>query len=100
MSTEAKHPAITPIPVQVSEHEFTEFILPHLSMPKRSPKCKLGYHQGSKGHRHDRQPWLCVVSPSSRSRELNGYGAVSRWSESPEEGGQSGLSIFSSGIMG
>jgi transposase len=28
----------------LSEHEFTAFILPHLSMPKRGPKCKLGYH--------------------------------------------------------
>jgi transposase len=44
MSTEAKNPAITPIPVQLSENEFTAFILPHLSMPKRGPQCKLGYH--------------------------------------------------------
>jgi transposase len=41
----AQKPATTPIPVQLSEAEFTEFILPHLSMPKRGPKCKLGYHQ-------------------------------------------------------
>jgi transposase len=40
----AKKPATTPIPVQLSETEFTAFILPHLSMPKRGPKCKLGYH--------------------------------------------------------
>ncbi len=39
-----KKPAITPIPIQLSETEFTEFILPHLSMPSRRPKCKLGYH--------------------------------------------------------
>jgi transposase len=38
-------PATTPIPVQLSENEFTTFILPHLSMPKRGPKCKLGYHR-------------------------------------------------------
>jgi len=37
-------PATTPIPVQLSASEFEEFILPHLSMPKRGPKCKLGYH--------------------------------------------------------
>jgi transposase len=37
-------PATTPIPVQLSASEFAEFILPHLSMPKRGPKCKLGYH--------------------------------------------------------
>jgi hypothetical protein len=44
MTTTAKNPEITPIPVQLSEHEFAEFIFPHLSMPKRGPKCKLGYH--------------------------------------------------------
>jgi len=35
----------TPIPVQLSEPEFTAFIFPHLSMPKRGAKCKLGYHR-------------------------------------------------------
>ena len=44
MSTTAPKPATTPIPVQLSEPEFEAFILPHLSMPKRGPKCKLGYH--------------------------------------------------------
>jgi transposase len=45
MSTTAPQPATTPIPVQLSEPEFTAFILPHLSMPKRGPKCKLGYYR-------------------------------------------------------
>ena len=45
MSTTVQKPATTPIPVQLSETEFTAFILPHLSMPKRGPKCKLGYHR-------------------------------------------------------
>jgi transposase len=45
MSTTAKNPGTTPIPVQLSEDEFNEFILPHLSMPKRGPKCKIGYHR-------------------------------------------------------
>ena len=44
MSTRAKHAATTPIPVQLSAPEFHEFILPHLSRPKRGPQCKLGYH--------------------------------------------------------
>jgi len=44
MSTTAQKPATTPIPVQLSEPGFTAFILPHLSMPKRGPKCKLGYY--------------------------------------------------------
>src|ERR671926_1603312 len=45
MSTTAPKPATTPIPVPLSEHEFTACILPHLSMPKRGPKCKLGYYR-------------------------------------------------------
>ena len=45
MSTTVEKPATTPIPVQLSDSEFTAFILPHLSMPKRGPKCKLGYHR-------------------------------------------------------
>jgi hypothetical protein len=61
MSTRAKHAATTPIPVQLSAPEFHEFIFPHLSMPKRGPKCKLGYHHvfnlslrciGTFGHRN------------------------------------------------
>src|SRR5437870_11721961 len=44
MSTTAPKPVTTPIPVQLSEPEFEAFILLHLSMPKRDPKCKLGYH--------------------------------------------------------
>jgi hypothetical protein len=44
MSTTVEKPATTLIPVQLSDSEFTAFILPHLSMPKRGPKCKLGYH--------------------------------------------------------
>ena len=45
MSTTAQQPVTTPIPVQLSEPEFIAFILPHLSMPKRGPKCKLGYYR-------------------------------------------------------
>jgi transposase len=45
MSIPVAKPATTPIPVQLSESEFTAFILPHLSMPKRGPKCKLGYYR-------------------------------------------------------
>src|SRR4029453_1984265 len=45
MSTTAPKSATTPIPVQLSEPEFEAFILPHLSMPKRGPKCKLGYYR-------------------------------------------------------
>ncbi len=45
MPAPAKKPVTTPIPVQLSEAAFTAFILPHLSLPKRGPKCKLGYHR-------------------------------------------------------
>ena len=45
MSITTAPPTTTPIPVQLSENEFTAFILPHLSLPKRGPKCKLGYHR-------------------------------------------------------
>src|SRR5215831_12116606 len=45
MSTTAPKLATTPIPVQLSEPEFEAFLLPHLSMPKRGPKCKLGYYR-------------------------------------------------------
>src|SRR5215467_8683621 len=45
MSATARKPATTPIPAQLSAPEFATFILPHLSMPKRGPKCKLGYHR-------------------------------------------------------
>src|SRR5262250_1876432 len=45
MSITTAPPATTPIPVQLSEPEFEAFILPYLSMPKRGPKCKLGYHR-------------------------------------------------------
>ncbi len=33
----------TRIPTQVTKKEFDEFFLPHLSIPKRGPKCKIGY---------------------------------------------------------
>jgi transposase len=45
MSNMTKSPATTPIPVQLSGPEFITFIFPHLSMPIRGPKCKLGYHR-------------------------------------------------------
>jgi transposase len=45
MSATAPKPVTTPIPVQLSEPEFATFILPHLSMPKCWPKCKLGYYR-------------------------------------------------------
>src|SRR5262252_7121705 len=45
MSTTVQKSATMSIPVQLSEPEFEAFILPHLSMPQRGPKCKLGYYR-------------------------------------------------------
>src|SRR5438045_2889632 len=45
MSAIAEKPEFTLIPVQLSETEFNQFILPHLSMPKRVPKSKIRYHR-------------------------------------------------------
>ena len=45
MSTTTAPRATTSIPVQLSAPECTAFLLPHLSMPKRGPKCKLGYYR-------------------------------------------------------
>src|ERR1039457_927518 len=44
ISNMTETPATTPIPVQLSEPEVIAFIFPHLSMPRRGPRCKLGYH--------------------------------------------------------
>ena len=42
---QSEKPEFTPIPVHLSEAEFQTFILPHLSLPKRGPQCKLGSHK-------------------------------------------------------
>jgi hypothetical protein len=41
----ASKPDYNVIPVQLSTEEFEKIILPHLSLPKRGPHCKLGYHK-------------------------------------------------------
>jgi hypothetical protein len=41
----APKPDSSTIPVQLSTAEFEQFILPHLSLPKRGPQCKIGYHK-------------------------------------------------------
>ena len=67
MNTTAAKPATTPIPVQLSEPEFTTFIFPHLSMPKRGPKCKLGYHRVFNlilWVLYTGMPWKCLPVPT------------------------------------
>jgi hypothetical protein len=44
MSTTAKHPDLMRSPVPLAETEVNAFSFPDLSMPKRGPKCTLGYH--------------------------------------------------------
>lgn len=44
-SKKQEKPEYKVIPVQLSEQEFEKFILPHLSLPKRGLKCKIGYHK-------------------------------------------------------
>jgi hypothetical protein len=51
MSTTAAKPVTTPIPVQLSDSEFTAFIFLHFSMPKRGPQCKLAHSIGFSGKR-------------------------------------------------
>jgi transposase len=89
MSTDAKNPAITPIPVQLSEHEFTEFIFPHLSMPKRGPKCKIGYHHLF-NHilwvLYTGMQWKCLPIPKGPTGKpaihyTNVYRAFAKWAD-------------------
>jgi len=75
MSITAAQPATTPIPVQLSETEFTAFILPHLSMPKRGPKCKVGYHRVFNlilWLLYTGMPWKCLPIP----KDTNGKPAI------------------------
>jgi transposase len=72
MSTTAEKSATTPIPVQLSEPEFTAFILPHLSMLKRGPKCKLGYHRVFNlilWVLYTGMPWKCLPVPKDTNRQ-------------------------------
>src|SRR5262247_3816402 len=89
MNTTAKSPDSTPIPVQLSETEFTEFIFPHLSMPKRGPKCKLGYHCLFKlilWVLYTGMQWKCLPSPKGPTGKpeihyTNVYRALANWSD-------------------
>jgi transposase len=89
MSTTAQQPATTPIPVQLSEPEFTAFILPHLSMPKRGPKCKLGYYRVFNlilWVLYTGMQWKCVPVPQDTDGKpaihyTNVYRVFARWAE-------------------
>jgi transposase len=89
MSTTAPKPATTPIPVQLSEPEFTAFILPHLSMPKRGPKCKLGYHRVFNlilGVLYTGMQWKCLPIPQDAQGKpaihyTTVYKVFARWAD-------------------
>ena len=72
MSATAPQPATTPIPVQLSEPEFNAFLLPHLSMPKRGPKCKLGSHRVFNlilWVLYTGMQWKCLPIPQATNRK-------------------------------
>jgi len=92
MSTTAQKPATTSIPVQLSEPEFEAFILPHRSMPKRGPRCKLGYYRVFNlilWVLYTGMQWKCLPVPKGKvstnpwQAENNGtprhHGAKSEW---------------------
>jgi transposase len=89
MSTTAPRPATTPIPVQLSDTEFTAFILPHLTMPKRGPKCKLGYHRLFNlilWVLYTGMQWKCLPMPKDATGKpdlhyTNVYRAFAKWSD-------------------
>jgi transposase len=89
MNAPATNAVTTPIPVQLSEAEFTEFIFPHLSMPKRGPKCKLGYHRLFNlilWVLYTGMPWKCLLMPkdATGTPELhytNVYRAFAKWAD-------------------
>jgi transposase len=89
MTTQGKNPATTPIPVQLSETEFTACIFPHLSRPTRGPRCTLGYHHLF--HRivwvlYTGMPWKCLPMPKGPTGQpaihyTNVYRAFAKWAD-------------------
>ena len=89
MSPTTPKPATTPIPVQLSAPKFHEFIFPHLSMPKRAPKCTLGYHRlFNRILRvlYTGMQWKCVPVPSDSHGKpamhyTTVYRALAKWTD-------------------
>ena len=89
MSTTAQNPEITPIPVHLSAPEFTAFIFPHLSMPKRGPRGKRGSHRLFTlilGVLYTGMPWKCLPMPKGPTGKpelhyTHGYKAFARWAD-------------------
>jgi transposase len=89
MSTAAKNPETTPIPVQLSEPEFTACIFPHLSMPRRGPRCKIGYHRLFNlilWVLYTGMQWKCLPIPKGPTgkpdiHDTNVYRAFAKWAD-------------------
>jgi len=89
MSTTAKNPDSTPIPVQLSEPEFNACIFPHLSRPKRGPQCTLGDHRLFNlilWVLYTGMPWKCLPIPKDVTgkpaiHDTNVYRAFAKWSD-------------------
>ena len=89
MSATAEKPEFTTIPVQLSETEFNEFILPHLSMPKRGPKSKIGFHRVFNlilWVLYTGMQWKCLPIPKDANGKpiihyTNVYRAFAKWSD-------------------
>jgi transposase len=89
MSTAAKNPETTPIPVQLSEPEFTACIFPHLSMPKRGPRCTIGYHRLFNlilWVLYTGMQWKCLPIPKDTTGKpeihyTNSYRAFAKWAD-------------------
>jgi transposase len=89
MDTRAKPTATTPIPVQLSAPEFEACIFPHLSRPKRGPKCKLGYHHVF--HLilwvlYTGMPWKCLPVPKDPAgkpaiHDTTVYKVFAKWAD-------------------
>src|SRR5262245_24925128 len=89
MRTTAKHPDITPMPVPLAETEFNDFIFPHLSRPKRGPKCQIGYHRLLNlivWVLYTGMPWKCLPmakDPPGKPaiHDTNVYRAFATWAD-------------------
>jgi len=89
MNTQAKNPATTPIPVQLSATEFDACVFPLLSMSKRGPKCKIGSHRLLNlilWVLYTGIQWKCLPIPKDAHGEpaihdTNVYRAFAKWAD-------------------
>jgi transposase len=89
MRARAKNAATTPIPVQLSATDFHKFIFPHLSMPKRGPRCKLDYHRLFNlilWVLYTGMQWKCLPIPTDAQGKpaihyTNVYRAFAKWAD-------------------